>query len=68
MYKNVRIINHKLNPAIRNMLDNNKQKYTKNRIIKRRFSYANPPPDPNWPYYILVLCPVILNIYHRFRK
>jgi hypothetical protein len=70
MYKNFHIINRRLNPAIRNMLDNNKQKYAKNRlVIKRRLSYANiPPPDPNWPYYLLVLCPVVLNIYNNLKK
>ena len=70
MYKNFRITNHRLNPIIRSMLDINKEKYAKNRsIIKRQFSYLNtPPPDPNWPYYMLVLCPVILNIYHYLKK
>ena len=68
MYKNTRIINRNLNPAIRNMLDSNKQKYAKNRIIKRQFSYANLPPDPKWPYYMLILCPVILNLYHYLKK
>lgn len=70
MYKNFRIINHRLNPIIRSMLDINKQKYAKNRIIKRQFSYAKPPGGPNdkIPYYLLFLCPLILNLYHRFRK
>ena len=70
MYKNFHIINHRLNPTIRNILDINKQKYAKNLgIIKRRLSYANiPPPDPNWPYYMLILCPVVLNIYDYLKK
>ena len=69
MYKNIRITNRRLIPAIRSILDINKQKYAKNRsIIKRQFSYVNiPPPDPNWPYYMLILCPVILNLYNYLK-
>ena len=70
MYKNFRITNRRFIPAIRTMLDINKQKYTKNRsIIKRQLSYVNipPPPDPEWPYYMLILCPVILNLYHYLK-
>ena len=41
MYKKFHIYNKRLYPFIRNMLDTNRQKYTKNNaIIKRKLSFS----------------------------
>jgi len=72
MYKKFHIYNKRLYPFIRNMLDTNRQKYTKNNaIIKRKLSYSTPPPpqQPNkWPYYMLFLSPLALNFYHHLKR
>ena len=72
MYKYTRNNYRRMNPAICNILDINKQKYAKNHIIiKRHFSYANLPPgkpNDNFPYLLLFLSPVVVEIYHYFRN
>jgi hypothetical protein len=60
----------KYRPAINHILDIEKQKYKKNRVIIRNFSYSNPggPPKYPIPYMMLVLLPVIVSINNYFRK
>ena len=53
------------------MLDINRQKYKKNRvIIKRNLSYSNPggPPQDPMPYILMLLVPIVISMNNYFRK
>jgi hypothetical protein len=61
----------KFRPIIYQMLDINRQKYKKNRvIIKRNLSYSNPggPPQDPMPYILMLLVPIVISMNNYFRK
>ena len=61
----------KIRPIIHQILDINRQKYNKNRIIiKRQFSQSNPggPPDDPIPYMLMFLVPIVISMNNYFRK
>jgi len=74
LFQNSYFYSKNIRPAINKILDINKQKYNKNRvIIKRRFSYSNPggPPNDPEPYMMLLLLPLVIgihNIIHKYRR
>jgi len=55
--------------SISTILETNKQKYKKNRdIIRRQCSSKIPGGPPEYPWWVLLLSPIALNIIYNIRK
>jgi hypothetical protein len=60
----------KFRKSICSILETNKEKYIKNKyIIKRYYTSNNNPGGPQGnPWWVLLLCPIALNIIYNLKK